>query len=235
MSLIKRFSDGLYRFNQSIRFRGTSEYWEKRYQKGGTSGSGSFERLAQFKAEVLNRFVQGHKVASVLEFGCGDGNQLALAAYPFYIGLDVSQKAISLCHERHKNDPTKSFFLYDAHAFFDNAGLFSADLTISLDVIYHLVEDDVYHLYMTHLFSCSRKNVIIYSSNHDEYGRSTAHHVRHRHFSPWVESHCPDYALIEKIRNRYHYDLNSAHNTSFSDFYIYEKRSQKNSGDHESA
>lgn len=231
MSLIKRFSERLYRLYESVRFRGTSQYWENRYQKGGSSGSGSIDRLAQFKAEVLNTFVQGHKIESVLELGCGDGNQLSLARYPLYIGLDVSKKAIALCHDKHKNDPTKSFFLYDAYSFFDNAGIFFADLTISLDVIYHLVEDETYDLYMTHLFACSKKSVIIYSSNHDEYGRTTAHHVRHHHFSPWVELHCPDYVLVEKIKNRYHYDLDNSQNTSFSDFYIYEKRSQEDASD----
>jgi hypothetical protein len=39
------------------RFRGSSSYWEQRYRQGGTSGAGSFRRLAEFKAETLNDFV----------------------------------------------------------------------------------------------------------------------------------------------------------------------------------
>lgn len=54
-------------------FPGSAAYWEKRYERGGTSGPGSCGRLAQFKAEVVNRFVAEHDVQSVVEFGCGDG------------------------------------------------------------------------------------------------------------------------------------------------------------------
>ncbi len=50
---------------------------------------------------------------AVIELGCGDGNQLPLAAYPQYIGLDVSKTAIELCKIRFACDPGKSFFLYD--------------------------------------------------------------------------------------------------------------------------
>ena len=87
-----------------------------------------------------------------MEFGCGDGHQLALADYPCYIGLDVSAAAIRLCKDRFSDDRTKSFFLYDGECFVDRVGLFSADLGISLDVVYHLVEDAVFDAYMRHLF-----------------------------------------------------------------------------------
>ena len=48
------------------------------------------ERLAAFKAEVPNDFVRARGIDSVIEFGCGDGAQLALAEYPAYVGIDVS-------------------------------------------------------------------------------------------------------------------------------------------------
>ena len=55
---------------------------EKRYSAGGNSGAGSYSQLAEFKAQVLNRFVATHDVKHIIEFGSGDGNQLALAEYP---------------------------------------------------------------------------------------------------------------------------------------------------------
>ena len=76
-------------------FEGSQEYWERRYAGGGTSGAGSAGRLAAFKAQFLNDFVRAHDVTSVVEFGCGDGNQLALAAYPRYLGLDVSPASLA--------------------------------------------------------------------------------------------------------------------------------------------
>ncbi|WP_125185483.1 hypothetical protein [Botryobacter ruber] len=36
----------------------SSDYWEKRYSSGGTSGSGSYNRLAEFKADVLKSFIK---------------------------------------------------------------------------------------------------------------------------------------------------------------------------------
>ncbi|HVZ33768.1 MAG TPA: class I SAM-dependent methyltransferase, partial [Polyangiaceae bacterium] len=80
--------------------RSSGEYWERRYGLRMTSGPGSYGALAAFKAEILNGFVRQHRIESVLELGCGDGNQLALAEYPRYLGLDVSKTAIDLCVQR---------------------------------------------------------------------------------------------------------------------------------------
>ncbi|MGD9858413.1 MAG: hypothetical protein AB7U20_26025 [Planctomycetaceae bacterium] len=61
------------------KFTGSSDYWVRRYRKGRNSGGGSYGRLAEFKAQVLNDLVREHRIQTVIEFGCGDGNQLALA------------------------------------------------------------------------------------------------------------------------------------------------------------
>src|SRR5215469_5923310 len=92
-------------------FRDSSSYWEKRYQQGKTSGVGSYGRLAAFKAEVLNDFVAKNGIESVIEFGCGDGTQLALASYPGYVGVDVAQGSISICEKRFEGDDAKKFYL----------------------------------------------------------------------------------------------------------------------------
>ena len=51
------------------RFTTSSDYWEQRYKTGGNSGAGSYNRLAEFKANFLNRFVIEHEIRSVIEFG----------------------------------------------------------------------------------------------------------------------------------------------------------------------
>lgn len=128
---------GLRRLFRALKFPGSARYWETRYASGGTSGEGSYGELAAFKAEILNEFVAANNIASVIEFGCGDGNQLALARYPRYSGFDVSPQAVSLCRKRFAADPSKLFGLMD-----DYRGE-KADLGLSLDVVYHLVEDAV--------------------------------------------------------------------------------------------
>ena len=99
------------RLRQQLSFGSSSRYWENNYVRGGTSGNGSYGAFAQAKAEFLNTFVRRHDIKVVIEFGCGDGNQLALAEYPRYIGLDVSRAAIALCKRRFADDLAKSFFV----------------------------------------------------------------------------------------------------------------------------
>jgi SAM-dependent methyltransferase len=84
---------------RQILFPGSKKYWDNRYCQGGHSGAGSYGQLAEFKADVLNKFVLENDIQSVIEFGCGDGNQLSLAKYPHYIGIDVSPKAIEICRK----------------------------------------------------------------------------------------------------------------------------------------
>lgn len=183
---------------QRLGFSGSAGFWERTYARGGTSGDGSYGALADAKAAFLNSFIRERDIRSVIEFGCGDGHQLSLADYPMYIGLDVSRAAIGLCRRQFGNDPNKSFFVYDGTCFIDQAGVFSADLTISLDVVYHLVEDQVFVTYMQHLFAAAKRFVVVYTTN-TEFPH-TAPHVRHRRFSSWVDSNCPQWRLIQTER-----------------------------------
>lgn len=204
------------------KIRGTSEfttskkYWDDRYKSGGNSGAGSHNNLAEFKAEIINEFLDSKKIESVIEFGCGDGNQLKYFSPKKYFGYDVSKKAIQLCTKLYESDPTKKFYLMKSH---NNE---TAELTMSLDVIYHLIEDQVFSDYMNKLFDASTKFVIIYSSNTDARDLNTAH-VKQRKFTDWVEQNKTAFKLIEHIPNKYPFDGN-AQRTSIADFFIYEKR-----------
>ncbi len=53
---------------------------------------------------------------SVVEYGCGDGNQLKMATYPQYLGFDVSPAAISMCKSVFNGDATKQFRLMSEYA-----------------------------------------------------------------------------------------------------------------------
>ena len=143
------------RNKEKKKFKGSELYWEERYQQGDNSGTGSYDHLAEYKADIINEFVVKTNIKTVMEFGCGDGNQLTIAKYPQYIGLDVSPTAVKLCYNRFKTDKTKSFYVYNSMAFVDNARLFKADLTMSLDVLYHLVEREIFENYLLHLFDKS--------------------------------------------------------------------------------
>lgn len=80
-----------------VAFENSSQYWVERYQsEGWHSGAGSYGRLAEFKAEVLNDFVAKNDVQSVLELGSGDGTRLPLRAIPPITGL-TSRRTRYVC------------------------------------------------------------------------------------------------------------------------------------------
>ncbi|GIU18909.1 MULTISPECIES: methyltransferase domain-containing protein [unclassified Shewanella] len=195
-------------------FTSSGDYWNNRYETGGDSGPGSYDQFAIFKAGILNEFVKDNRVQTVIEFGCGDGNQLVLSQYPTYLGFDISRDAIQLCWEKFHHDNYKKFMLLNDYK---NE---TADLAISLDVIYHLVEEDTYEDYMHRLFNSATRFVIIYSSNTDVQLKLQAKHVRHRQFSDWVELNT-QWVLKRYIPNQYPYSGDEQEGT-ISDFYIYE-------------
>lgn len=156
-----------------LRFRGSRGYWEDRYRMKGNAGAGSFGASARYKADVLNAFVHGHAVNSVIEFGCGDGSQLALAEYPTYLGFDISSAALARCRQRFCDDAKKRFALLEDY---DGARV---DLSLSLDVLYHLIEDETYFDYLDRLFAAAQLYAIVYSTS-TTVPVKTLPHVRHR-------------------------------------------------------
>jgi SAM-dependent methyltransferase len=201
------------------RFRSSRDYWERRYERGGSSGGGSYGRLARFKAEVLNDLVRRHGVGSVLELGCGDGHQLSLARFPRYVGLDVSRAAVERCRRRFADDASKRFFVHPGEPLPVDAR--RAEATLSLDVIFHLVEDEVFERYMSDLFDMSERMVVVYSSN--EEAESPFPHVRHRRFTDWVDAHRPEWRCVEVIPNRHPSDGRNEESASPAQFYVFER------------
>ena len=197
----------------------SGNYWESRYKGGGNSGAGSYNHLAEFKAEIINGLISEHDLNSAIEFGCGDGNQLTLLKFRNYTGMDVSVSALELCSKKFAGDKGKNFFLYHHKAFVDNQGIFKADAAMSLDVLYHLVEKDVYETYLKHLFSTASKMVIIYAAN-VELPQKTEHEL-YRQFTRDVEKLIPGWKLAKHIKNKYPAERYEDQDKSLADFYIY--------------
>lgn len=208
-----------YLTEQPNAFHGSENYWVTRYESGGNSGAGSYNELSQFKAEVINKFVVEKGVKTIIEYGCGDGNQLKLSDYPSYIGFDVSQDAIFLCMNIFENDHKKKFNLQK------NYKGETAQLTLSLDVVYHLIEDQVFTGYMERLFDTAEVYVIIYSSNTELQEYEQSMHVKHRKFTDWVQNNRCEWKLQQHIPNRHPPTINKNTGSS-ADFYIYEKNDQ---------
>jgi hypothetical protein len=197
----------------------SGKYWESRYQKGQTSGHGSYGRLAEFKAKTINKFIEEVSAERVIEFGCGDGHQLSMLRAKKYIGVDISATIIDRCKEIFKGDASKSFFTNDQYLKKPVKG----DISLSIDVIFHLVEDDIFESYMHILMSSSTRYFIIYSSNTSRM-HDPAIHVRHRKFTDWIKRNATDVRLMQITYNKYPHDgSRNPKDLSFSDFYFYER------------
>lgn len=202
-------------FGSDIAYR---HYWQKRYTSGGNSGAGSYNELSYFKAEIVNRFIQEKNVQSVIEFGCGDGNQLKLMKYTQYLGLDVAPASVVLCSTEFKDDATKSFMQYNPKSFF-NRTYIMADAVVCLDVLYHIIPEEDFLKTLHDIFSCARKYVILYTSidafKIEPYVKGA--HVRHRDTLLYLKG-IKDFEVIETIPQRYP-TMSSAH------FIILQKKS----------
>ncbi len=200
----------------------SKKYWDERYSGAGNSGSGSYGRLAEYKAGVLNNFVERHGITRVLELGCGDGNQLSLANYNEYLGIDVSATGVELCKKRFTERKGYDFQELSKANFEDIEKKYNPELVMSLDVIFHLTEDEIFDQYMRNLFNFNNSIVVIYSSNGNF--KIPAPHIRNHVFTDWISRNATSWQLIEKIDNDYPWDDDDPSNTSFCDFYFYEKR-----------
>ena len=217
--MLKKITARIKKLSRSSEKFSSKEYWEDRYKQAGNSGAGSYNHLAVFKAEILNEIFAQNNIDSVIEFGCGDGNQLSLLKCKNYIGLDVSLSAIGICKKKFENDKSKSFFLYDYRAFADNQKIFQQDCSISLDVLFHLVEKEVYETYLKHLFASATKKVVIYAA--DQNIQPMNKHELYRQFTKDIEKNIEGWKLERFIKNKYPAKNYEDQEGSLANFFIY--------------
>ena len=203
----------------------TKLFWNELYARGKDSGPGSKGRLAEFKAEVINRIMDDEDVHTILDFGCGDGMMTELYNIDDrkYIGIDISTEAIKKCLSVEHGDDV--FMTYDEWIYVSPPGLF--DCVLSVDVLFHIIEDDLFHDYMTMLFDASSNVVVIYAYDSNEKPHPDSikqpKHMKYRKFTNWIDSNISGFKLIEHIPNRYPFIIGDK-NTSISDFYIYKRK-----------
>ena len=185
---VKWLADKLSVLLTRIQFPGSKIYWDRRYRVRGSSGAGSYGPEAEFKADFINQFCAENSVNSVIDFGCGDGAQLTLLRLPSYLGIDVSEYAVKICRERFRSNDSKEFLPLAEYS-----GQ-TADTALSLDVVYHLVEDPVFEDYMDRLFGAANRFVIIYATDYQSERPNNSAHVRHREISNYCATKYPNFS-----------------------------------------
>jgi len=93
------------------------------------------------------------------------------------------------------------------------------DLAMSLDVIYHLVEDPVFEAYLDTLFTMATRFVIVYSSNVESGWPNP--HVRHRRFTDAAAQRHLTWRLAAHVPNLFPFRVNEPDQTSFADFFVF--------------
>ena len=193
-------------------------FWENNYKNNGNSGEGSYGELAQFKADIINDFISKNNITSMIDYGMGDGNQLKYFNINNidYTGIDVSLTVIDNCKKIYNNDDKKKF-IHD-----EQIENIEANLVISCDVIYHLIEDNIYFEYMKNLFNMSNKYVIIYSRDEE---LDPTIHVKFRKFTDYIKKYVNNFNLIDEIPNKFPEIIinNKYVGGSSCNFYIYSK------------
>lgn len=169
----------------------TTEYWETRYAHGRGPGAGSVGEAGRMKAARVNELLTG--ATSVVDWGCGDGGFLGLLDLDGigYLGVDVSASAIAKCVVRYGG--LHQFLLARPGA--QPAVAVGTDVALSLDVLYHLVDDDDYGDYLAAVFISASRRVVAHTTDYD--APASAPHVRHRavtndvaaRYSGWVLTH----------------------------------------------
>jgi hypothetical protein len=182
-------------FNRKSQAFDSARYWKNRYRAGGNSGSGSYGELAQFKADSFNTFVDKNQVQTCVEYGCGDGGQLSLLRIDQYLGLDVSPEVIRATSARFRDETGRSFETYDPDHFKVSAK-YQADISLSMDVILHLIEDERYEKYMRNLFGSALRFVGIFNTATDQQPEKMAVHNRFRDHTTWVAENVPEFQSV---------------------------------------
>jgi SAM-dependent methyltransferase len=203
-----------------VQFQNSAQYWNERYERGGNSGEGSYGPLAQYKASFINDFCRDNRITSAVEFGCGDGNQASLFEIDHYLGIDISEKCIARARKRFS---TRAWDFQTLEAFQRNPQQ-RFELGLSLDVIYHLVEDDTYLRYLDDLFATAERFVLIYASNFEHFDPAVPH-VRHRPLVADAARLHPGWRHLGTEPNPFRKQHDSASEYgSFAEFHVFGKQ-----------
>lgn len=111
-------------------------YWESRYQSGGTSGIGSIGKGKAWKWGIIDHYAPN--IQSVVDVGCGDLSFWSGRKCEDYTGIDVSSTIL----ERNKSShPEWRFILSSSDKFLN--GL-KRECVFCFDLLFHIIDEDVF-------------------------------------------------------------------------------------------
>lgn len=158
----------------------SATYWEQRHaERRGhwrANGPGSRGRLLSYKVALVQALVDETRAHSLLDLGCGDAQLGARVNVDHYLGVDVSPTAAEAARARlgmrGRGGTVEVLTLAQLPP-----AIGMVDVAISMDVVFHLLEDEAYHDHLQRLFDVAKRAVGIYSTVTES---PVFGHVRHR-------------------------------------------------------
>lgn len=136
----------------------SDKFRDDRYIHWGNSWEWSYWLNARYKADFINKFIKEHGIDTAVEIGCWDWANLWMYDVFEYTWYDVSYFIIEKCKDMYKNDNWKRFFVND-----DNTKFQKAELSLCLDVLYHIFPQDRFEKMIDKVIEAWEKYVIIYT------------------------------------------------------------------------
>jgi len=132
----------------------TKNYWEDHYSSGGISGQGSIGDCRKWKWDTIFSYVE--KIDKVIDVGCGDLSFWDGETCKSYTGIDISPTIIN---KNMKARPDWNFICSDASI----SHPVHAPVVFCLDILFHILDDQVYLSILENLARYSDEWIFIYT------------------------------------------------------------------------
>lgn len=132
-----------------------TEYWEERYKNGGNSGEGSRGQHREWKWQILESTIVD--IDNVIDVGCGDLAFMEGKNIKNYTGIDISKTIIK---DNELKYPYWKFICSSADNYINELNGY---VVFCHDILFHIIDDDVYYSILDNLTRYSNKYISIYT------------------------------------------------------------------------
>lgn len=147
------------------------------------SGAGSRGDLLKFKIDFVNKFVKDYEVSSILDLGCGDLHFASQLSVDKYTGVDIVDHV-------HPTSIAAKDFTTKVSRFDELDDVDGAELCMSIDVLYHILPDEVDYLHaaLDNLFIKSTKYILVYAQDPENTTvRDNGNHICNSQWKSYLE------------------------------------------------
>jgi len=132
--------------------------WDNHYKSGGKSGDPlDYAKARDWKHNIIAKYCD-IKSNSIIDIGCGDLQFWQGRKPAKYIGVDISQTII----DSHKlKYPDRTFICASSDKTLD----ISADMVMCFDMLWHIIDDEVYMKTLENIKKYSKRYIVIYTWN----------------------------------------------------------------------